>query len=92
MARFLIEVPHDAGRTECARAVHFFLDTASHFMTRTEWGCRDGVHKGWIIVEADSKEDARDMVPPNFRAQAEITGLNKFTVGEIEEILHQHKG
>jgi hypothetical protein len=61
-------------------------------MTRAEWGCRDGVHKGWIIVDADSKEDARNMIPPNFREKAEITGLNKFTIDEIDEILQQHKG
>jgi hypothetical protein len=92
MARFLIEVPHAAGREECARAVRFFLDTASQFMTRTEWGCRDGVHKGWTIVEADSKEDALTMVPLTFRAQAEVTGLNRFTMDEIEEILREHSG
>jgi hypothetical protein len=92
MARFLIEVPHSAGREECARAVHFFLDTASHFMTRTEWGCRDGVHKGWTIVEADSKDDALKMVPLTFRAQAEVTGLNRFTMDEINEILREHTG
>lgn len=91
MARFLIEVTHNANRQECATAVHFFLNTGSHFMTHTDWGCLDGVHKGWITVEADSKEEARDMVPPNFRSQATIIQLNKFTIEEMEEILGHHK-
>jgi hypothetical protein len=91
MAKFLIEVTHDVKREECARAVHFFLNTGSHFMTHTDWGCLDGVHKGWITVEADSKEEARDMVPPNFRSQANIVQLNKFTIEEMEEILGHHK-
>jgi hypothetical protein len=91
MARFLIEVSHDSKKEECARAVHFFLSTGSHFMTHTDWGCQDGEHKGWIIVEAESKEEARDMVPPNFRSQARIVGLNKFTIEEMEDILRHHQ-
>lgn len=91
MARYLIEVPHDEKKEECARAIHFFLTTGSHFMTHAEWGCHDGVHKGWIIVEADSKEAARDMVPGRFRQDATIVGLNKFTVQEMDAILHEHK-
>lgn len=90
MARFLIEVPHDENSEDCARAVHFFLTTGSHFMTHTEWGCRDGVHKGWIIVEADSKDEARDMIPANFQSQAKIIGLNRFTLEEINDFLHHH--
>jgi hypothetical protein len=90
MAKYLIEVTHEAKREECARAVHFFLSTGSHFMTHTDWGCQDGVHKGWITVEAESKEEARDMVPVNFRTQATIVQLNKFTKEEIEDILRHH--
>lgn len=90
MPRFLIEVPHDDRRKECARAVHYFLTTGSHFMTHTDWGCSDGVHKGWIIVEAESRDEARDMVPPNFRQQAKIVKLNRFTADEMDKILREH--
>ena len=89
MERFLIEVPHDADRGECARAVQYFLTTGSHFMTRTDWGCMDGVHKAFIIVEAESREEARDLVPRVFRSKAEIVRLNKFTMEEIDEILRR---
>jgi hypothetical protein len=51
MARFLIEVPHDSDPGECARAVQFFLRSGSHFMTRADWGCMDGVHKAFIVPE-----------------------------------------
>lgn len=90
MARFLIEVPHDDKREECARAVHFFLSTGSHFLTHADWGCLDGQHKAWIIAEAESKEEAQDIVPPSFRSQAKIVRLNKFTMEEIENILSHH--
>jgi len=90
-ARFLIEVPHEGTPTACARAVHVFLSTGSHFLSRTEWGCRDGVHKAWMVVEVDSKDEARSIVPPAFRAQAKIAQLNTFTMEDIEPILRLHE-
>jgi hypothetical protein len=91
MARFLIEVPHEAEKRECARAVQILLRTGSHFLTHAEWGCLDGVHKGWMIMELQSKEEARSILPPAYRSQAKIVELNKFTMEEIEEILRHHE-
>ena len=91
MARFLIEVPHEAEKVECARAIQILLSTGSHFLTHAEWGCLDGVHKGWIIMELESKQEARSILPPAYRSQAKIVKLNKFTMEEIEEILRHHE-
>ena len=91
MARFLIEVPHEAEKVECARAIHILLSTGSHFMTHADWGCLDGVHKGWIILELESKEEARSILPPAYRSKANIVELNKFTMEEMEEILRHHE-
>jgi len=90
-ARYLIEVPHEEARMACARAVDVFLKTGSHFLTNADWGCRDGEHKAWIIVDVDSKDEARAIVPPVFRAQAKITKLNAFTLQEVEAILGEHR-
>ena len=92
MTRFLIEVPHEADVAECTRAVEVFLSTGSHFLSNADWGCLDGVHKAWIILEAENKEEARYVLPPAYRLQATITGLNKFTVEEIDELLKHHQG
>lgn len=91
MARFLIEVPHEAEKVECARAVQILLSTGSHFLTHAEWGCLDGEHKGWMILELENKQEARSVLPPAYRSQAKIVELNKFTMEEIEEILRHHK-
>jgi hypothetical protein len=91
MARFLIEVPHEAEKVECARAVQILFRTGSHFLTHAEWGCLDGEHKAWIIVELESKQEARSILPPAYRTQAKIVELNKFTMEEIEEILRHHE-
>jgi nicotinate-nucleotide pyrophosphorylase len=90
MARYLIEVPHEAEPGECARAVRFFLRSGSHFMTRADWGCKDGVHKAYIIVEVDSREEAKSLVPRVFHEEAEIVKLDKFTMEEIEEVIREH--
>jgi hypothetical protein len=89
MARFQIEVPHEPSRVDCARAVEVLLRTGSHFFTNADWGCKDGEHKGWIVVEVDSKDEARGIVPPAFRSRAKVVQLNSFSLEEIQEILRQ---
>lgn len=91
MQQFLIEVPHPEETLACARIVKVFLSTGSHFLTHADWGCMDGVHSAWLTVEADSKEEARMMVPPQFRSQAKIVGLNKFKLEQIDAILEQSR-
>jgi hypothetical protein len=91
MPQFLIEVPHPEETSACARIVKVFLSTGSHFLTHADWGCMDGVHSAWLIVDAGNKEGARMVVPPQFRSQAKIVGLNKFKLEQIEAILGQSK-
>lgn len=92
MARFLIEVPHEAEPVACARAVKVFFETGSHFLTNADWGCLDGEHKAWFILEAESKDEARFVLPPAYRPEAKIVRLNKFTMEEIDEMLRHHQG
>ena len=91
MPRFLIELPHDPESLACARFVKLMLTSGSHFLTHADWGCTDGVHKGWVIVDVDTKEEARGILPPNLRAQAHIVLLNKFGLEEIEGLIRHHK-
>jgi nicotinate-nucleotide pyrophosphorylase len=91
MPRFQIELAHEAAAVACARAVEVVLKSGSHFITHADWGCKDGEHKAWIVVEVDSKDEARAVVPPVFRSQAKVVQLNAFSIEEIDEILRQHK-
>jgi hypothetical protein len=90
MAKFLIEVPHPEETVACARVVDVFLKTGSHYLTGADWGCKDGVHKSWMLVDVDSKEDALRIVPPAFRAHARVVQLNSFSMNEIDSILKKH--
>ncbi len=69
MARFLVEVPHDAEHVACARVVEIFLKTGSHFLTHADWGCMDGDHKAWIIADVESRDEARSILPPALRPE-----------------------
>ncbi len=92
MPRFLVEVPHEADQVACARAVEVLLQTGSHYLTNADFGCLDGDHRAWIIVECDTKDDARNMLPSLYRAQAHIVGLNKFSLEHIQSYLKKHQG
>jgi hypothetical protein len=91
MARFLIEAPHDAETAACARVVKAFLTSGSHFVTHADWGCMDGDHRAWIIVDVENKDEARGIIPPTIRASSKIIALNYFALDHIEEILKQHE-
>ena len=90
MPKFLIEVPHESDAVECSRAVHVFLTTGSHFLSQAEWGCKDGVHSAWMIVEIGSKAEAMGIVPPAFREHTRVVGLNRFELEKIEAYLARH--
>jgi hypothetical protein len=83
MNRYLIEVPHGSDKKSCDQAVQIFLQTGSHFLTHAEWGCFDGEHKAWMIVDVENKDEARFIVPPLFRHSAKITQLTTFTADEL---------
>ena len=91
MPKFLIEVPHEEEVVACAKVVQVFLASGSHFLTHAEWGCLDGDHRAWIIVDVDNRDEARMILPPAFRPQARIVGLNRFSMEEIDQILSSHR-
>jgi hypothetical protein len=90
MPRYLIEVPHEAEELACARVIRTFLETGSHYLTHADWGCEDGDHKAWLIVEAADREEARWIVPPPFRSSARVVMLSRFSMDEIDEMIARH--
>ena len=90
MEKFLIEVPHEGDKASCARTVQIFLDSGSHFVTNAEWGCKDGDHKAWLIVEIENKEAAMRILPSGYQTKAKIIKINKFTRKDMEETLLDH--
>ena len=92
MARYLVEVPHDNRKEACEMAVRAFLETGSHFVTGADWGCSDGEHKAWMIVDVGSKDEALSILPPLFRHDAKVTSLEQFTLDRRGDIIGAHQG
>jgi len=91
MERFLVQVPHDPAPLACAKVVEVFLRTGSHYLAGADWGCADGDHNAWMIVDADSKEEARQVVPAAFRSETRVVKLCKFSLEEIQRIMREHQ-
>ena len=92
MPRFLIECEHEPDDATCKNVVKMFLDTGSHYLANAEWGCQDGVHKAWMFVEIDTREQARMVVPPFMRKDVRVIQLNRFFTDEMGTILTSHGG
>jgi len=90
MPRFLIEVPHETDVVACAHAVKVLLETGSHFLTHADFGCCDDVHKAWVVVEVDSRDEARNMLPPAYRRQATVVELCRFGIAELDDLIKRH--
>jgi hypothetical protein len=91
MPKFLIEVPHENTEQACNRAVDIFKSTGSHFVTNAEWGCHDNEHKAWIIVELEDKQQALSIVPPEFRAVAKVTEIERLSQANMDSIAKEHR-
>ena len=85
MAKYLIELAHEATVEACTTTIQTLLSTGSHFLTNAEWGCKDEEHKCWIIVDVNSKEEARAILPPVYRNEAKIIKLIRYTLDDLNE-------
>jgi|SRR3989344_8600310 len=92
MNRFLIEVQHEANKQACDRAITTFLTKGYHFFTNADWGCADGEHKAWIIVDLETKEEAMRIIPPEYRNQAKVVRLERFSMEDVDQTLTAHHG
>lgn len=90
MSRYLIEVEHKADKWACDQAIEAFLNSGSHFLTNADWGCKDGEHKAWFILDIGSKEEAKRIVPPVFRPFSRIIELTKFEMDKLNNIMPFH--
>ena len=92
MAKFLIEVPHGADKVSCLRAIQSFLLSGSHFLANADWGCGDGEHKAWLMLEVPTREDALSVVPANYRSEARVVKVGRYALSDVEESLRYHEG
>jgi hypothetical protein len=74
MERYLIESPHtDEDCKKVVKSVYAF-----GYLENCDWGCKGGVHKSWVTIEAENEAQALLVVPPVLRAKATAIKLVKF--------------
>lgn len=81
MDRFLVESHHTANG--CKLAVEQILSMG--YLNNFDWGCEDGVHIGWAIIEAENADQALAVVPAIIRDKARAVKLSKFEPEMIEK-------
>ena len=81
MDRFLIESPHEP--EECRKVVKNVY--AQGYLYNCDWGCKSGVHKAWVTIEAESEDQALWVVPPILRVKARAIKLVKFEPEMVKE-------
>ena len=82
MNRYLIETPHS--EVDCyltLNEVH-----AMGYLHNFNWGCEDGIHSGWAIIEAENKDQARMVVPSLSRDTARVIKLSKYNEEKLKEL------
>jgi len=82
MDRYMIESPHTAEDCHLVLKEVYAMGYLHHF----EWGCPDGDHSGWAIVEAENEIHARMMVPSVIRNAARVVRVWKFDTDETEQL------
>jgi hypothetical protein len=82
MDRFLIISPHT--EKNCSDVLKQLLYTG--YITHFDWGCADGEHTGWAIIEAKDAKEATMVVPPTQRSTARAIRLTKFSPEQIKSM------
>lgn len=77
MTQYVIELAHDP--SECVAALDEIDTTAEDMLGDIYWSCMSGNHVGRVVVEANSEEQAREMVPPSIRNEVTVTKADLIT-------------
>jgi len=79
MERYMVITTHT--EADCTKALKQV--EAAGYITHFDWGCKDGDHTGWAVVEADSAAEAMMVVPSGGRRSARTVKLTKFSPADL---------
>ncbi len=81
MAKYLIASRHEPD--DCLRALDEELAMGPKVLDKFVYGCKEGDHTGYAIVDVNNLSDALAMVPGFLQESACVTKVEKFTPAEI---------
>lgn len=80
MNRYLVESTHAA--KDCQHVMEQFVFHG--YIMNFDWGCEEGIHTGWTILESENESQALLSVPPRLRSHAHAIRVSKFTPEKIQ--------
>ena len=82
--QYLVTTTHTP--EQCLTALDELAAKDQKLLAKTEWGCMDGDHTGWVYVKAASDKEAIAMLPPANRATAKAVMVVVFTPEQLKGI------
>jgi hypothetical protein len=83
---YLIEMKHT--KSECLKALDEINDNNKDLLSKINWGCLEGNHTGYLIVDASTEKEATKEIPKPAKERTTVYKLSKFTP---EQIANYHK-
>ena len=87
MPSYLIVSPHTSD--ECLKTLDQVL--ASGYLTHFQWACPSGEHTGYVIFEANNKDEALMVVPTFVRSKARAIELMQFNSEQVKAMHNMKK-
>jgi hypothetical protein len=84
--KYLIQSPHT--KEECLRELDELSAKGQKTLGQFFWGCSQGDHTGYAIVDAKSAVEAKRLVPDFISSKARVIELVQFST---EQIRSMHK-
>jgi hypothetical protein len=84
MTKYLIASRHEPA--DCLRSLDEVLSKGPGILDKFVYGCKEGDHTGYAIVDAKSLSDALAMVPAFLQDTACLTKVDKYTPMEIKSL------
>jgi hypothetical protein len=81
MSQYLITSKHTPD--QCLQALDGVLVKGTDILDKFVYGCKEGDHTGYAIVDAERLSDALALVPDFLQEDACVTKVAKFTPAEI---------
>lgn len=81
MSLYLIASKHTA--EQCIQALDEVMAKGTDILDKFVYGCKEGDHTGYAIVNAERLSDALALVPDFLQEDACVTKVTKFSPAEI---------
>ncbi len=84
MIKYLISASHEPD--QCLQALDAELAKGTDVLDRFVYGCREGDHTAYAVVDVANKSEALALVPDFLQDNACITRVDKFSPADIRSL------